>query len=69
MTRICLAIPSLQAGGMERVMSEIAWDFSKRKDVELHLIMFGRNRDIFYDIPDNTIIHKPEFKFDDKHRT
>ena len=59
--KICLAIPSLQAGGMERVMSEIAWDFSKRENAELHLIMFGRNRDIFYDIPDNMIIHKPEF--------
>lgn len=67
--KICLAIPSLQAGGMERVMSEIAWNFSKRKNVELHLIMFGRNRDIFYNIPDNIIIHKPEFIFDDKHRT
>lgn len=67
--KICLAIPSLQAGGMERVMSEIAWDFSKRKDVELHLIMFGRNRDIFYPIPDNMIIHKPNFKFNDNLRT
>lgn len=67
--KICLVIPSLQAGGMERVMSEIAWNFSKRKNVELHLIMFGRNRDIFYNIPDNIIIHKPEFIFDDKHRT
>lgn len=67
--RICLAIPSLQAGGMERVMSEIAWDFAKRKNVEIHLIMFGKNREIFYDIPDNIVIHKPVFKFDDKYRT
>ena len=54
---------------MERVMSEIAWDFSKRENVELHLIMFGRNRDIFYDIPDNMIIHKPSFEYTPKHRT
>jgi GalNAc-alpha-(1->4)-GalNAc-alpha-(1->3)-diNAcBac-PP-undecaprenol alpha-1,4-N-acetyl-D-galactosaminyltransferase len=67
--KICLTIPSLQAGGMERVMSEIAWDFAKRKNVELHLIMFGKNREIFYDIPDNIVIHKPVFKFDDKYRT
>ncbi len=69
MTRICLAIPSLQPGGMERVMSEIAWDFSKRKDVELHLIMFGRERAIFYDIPANMVIHKPSFEYTPKHRT
>lgn len=67
--KICLAIPSLQAGGMERVMSEIAWDFSKRDNIELHLIMFGKDRKIFYDIPDNIIIHKPNFEFNDNKRT
>lgn len=67
--KICLAIPSLQAGGMERVMSEIAWDFARRENVELHLIMFGRNRDVFYPIPDNMIIHKPDFEFNDNLRT
>ena len=67
--RICLAIPSLQPGGMERVMSEIAWDFSKRENVELHLLMFGRERDVFYDIPENMTVHKPEFKFNNSLRT
>lgn len=67
--RICLAIPSLQAGGMERVMSEIAWNFSRRENVELHLIMFGRTRDVFYPIPDNMQIHKPSFEYTPKHRT
>lgn len=68
-TRICLAIPSLQPGGMERVMSEIAWDFSKRENVELHLLMFGRERDVFYDIPENMAVHKPGFKFNNNLRT
>lgn len=67
--KICLAIPSLQAGGMERVMSEIAWNFSKREDIELHLIMFGRTREIFYSIPNNMQIHKPVFEYNPKHRT
>lgn len=67
--RICLAIPSLQPGGMERVMSEIAWNFSKRENVELHLLMFGRERDVFYDIPENMAIHKPSFKFNNNLRT
>ena len=67
--RICLAIPSLQPGGMERVMSEIAWNFSKRENVELHLLMFGRERDVFYDIPENMAVHKPGFKFNNNLRT
>lgn len=63
MLKICLAIPSLQAGGMERVMTEIAWNFSRRNDIELHLLMFGKDRNIFYDIPQNIIIHKPSFQY------
>lgn len=67
--KICLAIPSLQAGGMERVMSEIAWNYSRREEVELHLVMFGRDREIFYPIPQNMQIHKPSFVYTPKHRT
>lgn len=67
--RICLAIPSLQPGGMERVMSEIAWNFSKRENVELHLLMFGIKRDVFYDIPEDMSVHKPDFKFNNRFRT
>lgn len=48
---------------MERVMTEIAWNFSRRKDIELHLLMFGKDRNIFYDIPRNIIIHKPSFQY------
>lgn len=69
MMKICLAIPSLGVGGMERVMSEIAIDFSKRENVELHLLLFGREREIFYSIPPNIIIHKPSFEYSPKHRT
>lgn len=69
MMKICLAIPSLGVGGMERVMSEIAMDFSKRENVELHLLMFGRKREIFYPIPPNISIHKPSFEYTPKHRT
>lgn len=48
---------------MERVMTEIAWNFSRRNDIELHLLMFGKDRNIFYDIPQNIIIHKPSFQY------
>jgi len=67
-TIICLVIHSLQAGGMERVMSELAWYFAAKKEVELHLILYGVNREIFYEIPKNITIHKPPFVFNNKWR-
>lgn len=65
---ICLVIPSLQAGGMERVMSELAWSFSAREDVELHLVLYGINREIFYSIPADLKVYKPGFKFSNRFR-
>lgn len=66
--KICLVIPSLQAGGMERVMAELAGYFALKSDVELHLLLYGISRGIFYTIPDNIIIHKPLFSFNNKLR-
>lgn len=61
--KICLVIPSLQAGGMERVMSELAGNFAARLNAEIHLILFGITREVFYTIPENVILHKPVFRF------
>jgi glycosyltransferase involved in cell wall biosynthesis len=61
--KLCLVIPSFQAGGMERVMSELAGYFALRKDIELHLILYGITREIFYPVPGSVIIHKPSFRF------
>jgi glycosyltransferase involved in cell wall biosynthesis len=61
--KICLVIPSIQAGGMERVMSELAANFSLKKDADVHLILYGKNREIFYTLPSNITIHQPGFKF------
>jgi GalNAc-alpha-(1->4)-GalNAc-alpha-(1->3)-diNAcBac-PP-undecaprenol alpha-1,4-N-acetyl-D-galactosaminyltransferase len=66
--RICLVIPSLQAGGMERVMAEIAFYFCKKNDIETHLVLYGITAEIFYKVPDTLIIHKPPFRFDNKWR-
>jgi GalNAc-alpha-(1->4)-GalNAc-alpha-(1->3)-diNAcBac-PP-undecaprenol alpha-1,4-N-acetyl-D-galactosaminyltransferase len=66
---ICLVIPSLQAGGMERVMSELANYFCKKTEYEVHLILYGLSRDIFYKVPVNVIIYKPSFEFDNSKRT
>lgn len=53
---------------MERVMAELAGYFAKKQQVEVHLILYGIKRDIFYALPDNVIIHKPFFIFDDNYR-
>jgi GalNAc-alpha-(1->4)-GalNAc-alpha-(1->3)-diNAcBac-PP-undecaprenol alpha-1,4-N-acetyl-D-galactosaminyltransferase len=66
--KLCLVIPSLQAGGMERVMTELAEYFSARENIETHLILYGITREIFYPIPENIFIHKPSFSFNNKWR-
>lgn len=68
MRKVCLVIPSLHPGGMERVMSELASYLCKKHDLEIYLILYGINREIFYKIPDNLIVKKPEFKFDNSRR-
>lgn len=66
--KLCLVIPSLQAGGMERVMSELASYFAKKQDTEVHLVLYGITREIFYNIPENIWIHKPVFQFNNHQR-
>lgn len=66
--KICLVIPSLQAGGMERVMSELAAYFATKNNLEIHLVLYGITREIFYAIPDSLIIHKPQFSFNNRWR-
>jgi glycosyltransferase involved in cell wall biosynthesis len=53
---------------MERVMVELAWHFSDYKNLEVHLILYGRKREVFYSVPDNIIIHKPHFEFNNSKR-
>ncbi len=65
---ICFVIPTLQAGGMERVMSELADYFSKKKNVELHMVLYGKDREIFYDLPKNVFVHVPNWKFENNKR-
>jgi GalNAc-alpha-(1->4)-GalNAc-alpha-(1->3)-diNAcBac-PP-undecaprenol alpha-1,4-N-acetyl-D-galactosaminyltransferase len=65
---LCLVIPSLQAGGMERVMSELATNFASKGDIEVHLVLYGISREIFYPIPDSINIHKPSFNFNNRWR-
>ena len=49
-------------------MSELAWYFASREELEVHLILYGISREIFYPIPDNIIITVPRFTFHNRWR-
>lgn len=49
-------------------MSELANEFVHKKGTDVHLILYGKSREIFYSIPDSISIHKPEWEFDNKKR-
>lgn len=66
--KICLIIHSLNIGGMERVMSILANQFSQYENTEVHLLLIGRNREIRYPIHQYAQVHKPNWIFDDKKR-
>ena len=67
--KICLVIPSLQAGGMERVMSELANYFVEKKRAVVHLVLYGKEPEIFYPLSPDIIIHRPAAVFKNKFRT
>jgi glycosyltransferase involved in cell wall biosynthesis len=66
--KLCLVIPSLQAGGMERVMSELAEYFASKECVEVFMVLYGSTREQFYKVPGSVIIHKPAFRFNNNLR-
>ena len=67
--KIAFLIPSLHTGGMERVMCELLNYFSKKSNLEVYLVLYGKSREVFYDLSDNIFIHKPEFVFDNQFRS
>ncbi|NHM06434.1 glycosyltransferase family 4 protein [Flavobacterium sp. CYK-4] len=65
---LCFVIHSLQAGGMERVMSELLNYFAAKNEYRVHLVLYGIKRDVFYTIPENIKIYRPDFVFDNSKR-
>ena len=59
-----MVIPSLNEGGMQRVMSELAGYFSGRNEFEVHIVLYGPTPEIFYSLPSNLDIHKPLTAFE-----
>jgi len=49
-------------------MSELLWYFSKKENYRVHLILYGIKRDVFYQVPENIVIYRPEFAFDNSKR-
>ena len=66
--KLVFLIQSLHPGGMERVMAQLLDSFSCKPDIEIHLILYGINRDIFYPVPENIKIHLPPFTFNNDNR-
>lgn len=53
---------------MERVMSELASYLSTKAETEVHLVLYGSDREIFYEIPEKLVLHSPEYKFSNRIR-
>lgn len=68
MYKINCIIHSLGIGGMERVMTILLNDFVQRKDVEVTLLLIGRDRVVEFDLDKNIKILKPKFTFDYNNR-
>jgi GalNAc-alpha-(1->4)-GalNAc-alpha-(1->3)-diNAcBac-PP-undecaprenol alpha-1,4-N-acetyl-D-galactosaminyltransferase len=66
--KIAVGIPSLATGGMERVASVLLSELSKVDGLELHLLLYGRRRDLFYSLAPGVITHLPDFAFSDYSR-
>lgn len=61
--RVCVFIPTLTAGGAERVVSELLHEWVSYEGVEVTLILFNA-LPIFYDVPVN--VNLLDLKFDSK---
>ena len=54
---------------MERVMSELANYFVGRKQTEVHMVLYGKEPEIFYPLLPEVILHRPAAAFNNKYRT
>jgi GalNAc-alpha-(1->4)-GalNAc-alpha-(1->3)-diNAcBac-PP-undecaprenol alpha-1,4-N-acetyl-D-galactosaminyltransferase len=65
---IVLVIPSLQAGGMERVMTEVANYLVGNPAYKITMVLYGISREIFYHLDPRVEVVKPSFLFDNNKR-
>ncbi|MBK7107880.1 MAG: glycosyltransferase [Bacteroidetes bacterium] len=60
--KIALIVPSLNIGGMERVMVELAWYFSTKSNIKITLILLS-NKTKYYELPNSLVLIQPEFDY------
>jgi GalNAc-alpha-(1->4)-GalNAc-alpha-(1->3)-diNAcBac-PP-undecaprenol alpha-1,4-N-acetyl-D-galactosaminyltransferase len=66
--KIAFLIPVIIPGGMERVMVDLINYCANHKNDELHIILYGKNLDLFYSLSDKVVIHRNKMKYNDKAR-
>lgn len=62
--KLCLVLPSVSPGGLERVMTDLAWYISKSESIELNLISLSKG-DFFYPLPAKIKTFSPSFSLEE----
>lgn len=65
---ICLLIPSLKVGGMERVMSQIANYLAKKDEFTVDLVMYGKKPTVFFPLDDTINTYSSGIEYQEKKR-
>jgi len=68
MYKITCVIHSLSFGGMERVMSILVNNFSGRKNIDVTILLIGKERKIDFDLDAKIEILEPNFEFNTNKR-
>jgi GalNAc-alpha-(1->4)-GalNAc-alpha-(1->3)-diNAcBac-PP-undecaprenol alpha-1,4-N-acetyl-D-galactosaminyltransferase len=53
---------------MERVMSQLARYFVSKQAYEIHMVLYGMGREVFFTLPDEVHVHRPGFTFNNRMR-
>ena len=54
---------------MERVMAILLRHFAQEEEIEIHVVLYGRKREVLQTIPNPVKVHKPTWAFNNKKRT
>jgi glycosyltransferase involved in cell wall biosynthesis len=65
---ICFAMHALKVGGMEREVAELANHYAEQNNLEVHIVLYGKERSIFYQLNEKITVHHPQFLFNEKYR-
>lgn len=66
--RIALLISSLNSGGMEKVICDLANYFCTKDSLEIHLVVYGTNSPFFYKPINGVIVHQTKYDISDSNK-